>query len=217
MDVINGHIAEFKALRNQALSAGTQTVESEDLTKTLNRASSGHGYDDVKKEDREVARLRDLNTIHEREISALQKEIIGTYGIVNRMFGGGSSVRWGEGVKKEVYSEHNTNAKTSLAMARNIDERLKASAEKLRTLHDNWSAAHEPKEYEAALKAIEAALKDQIQLLDLQLQSLREAAREAYIVTSDAAVGRDWNFYKVIKADGAARALAISGLTDDDL
>ena len=215
-DVVKGHLSEFHSLRNQALSATTQTVENEDLTKTLNRASSGHGYDDVKKEDREVTRLRDLITVHEREISALEKEIAGTFTIVNRMFGGGTSVRWGEGVKANAYKEHNESAKTSLAMARSMDERLKASAQKTREAREKFDAAHEPKDYESTLRALEAALKEQIQILDVELESLREAAREAYIVTSDAAIGRDWKFYEVIKVDGAARSIAISGFTEDD-
>ena len=216
-DLVKDHLAQFQSLRNQALSATTHTTEKEDLTKTLNRASSGHGYEDVKKEDREVARLRDKITIHETEISALEREIAGTAKIVNRMFGGGESVRWGEGVKKEVYLEHNDNAKRARATARRLDEMLKASAQKLRDLREKWSSGKDPKDNEANLKALDAALLDQIKIMDTELESLRDAAREAYIITSDAAVGRDWNFYKVIKVDGAARANAISGLTDNDL
>jgi hypothetical protein len=217
VDLIKDHIAKFESVRHQAISAATQTVEKEDLTQTLNRASSGRGYDQPNKDDREVAQLRDKNKIHTVEISALEKEILGTAKIVSRMFGGGTSVRWGEGVKKEIYLEHNTNAKNALAMARNMDERLKASAQKVREIQDKWNAETDPKANLANLRALEAALMDQIKIMDVQLESLRDAAREAYIVTSDAAIGHDWNFYKIIKVDGAARALAISGLTDDDL
>jgi len=218
VDVIKDHIAKFESVRHQAISAATQTVEKEDLTQTLNRASSGHGYNDItNKDDREVAQLRDKNRIHTTEISALEKEILGTAKIVSRMFGGGKDVRWGEGVKKEIYLEHNTNAKTSMDMARNMDERLKAATQKVREIQDKWNTETDPKANLANMRALEAALMDQIKIMDVQLESLREAARQAYIITSDAAIGHDWNFYKVIKVDGEARALAISGLTDDDL
>jgi hypothetical protein len=216
-DLVKDHIAQFKSLRSQAISASMRGKDKEDLTDTLKRASRGGGYDDVKKENREVAKLRDRITIKEAEITALEREIVGTYKIVNRMFGGRADVRHGEGVKKQVYMEHNANAKMYLASARMMDERLKASAQKARDLRDQYARGNGPKDNETNLRALDAELANQIKILDLQLGSLRDAARAAYIVTSDAAIGRDWNFYKTIKVDGEARSLAISGLTDDDL
>jgi Tfp pilus assembly protein PilO len=214
-DLIKDHLGQFKALRSKAISATMRGRDKEDLTDTLKRAATG-SYNDVKKENREVAKLRDRITIHETEITVLEREITGTFKVLGRMFMGGQ-VKRGEGVKAVVYGEYNTKAKTALASAKAMDERLKVSAQKARELRDKYSSETDPTTNEATMRALVAELKNQLAILDLILMNLRTAAREAYVITSDAAIGKDWNFWKVVKVDGAARANAISGLTDDDL
>lgn len=216
-DVINTHIAEFKSIRSRALSVQMRGGRKEDLTVVLKRAADEHGYEDVKMEDRAWRKAQDLVTIHETEISVLEGEIAGMRSVVRRMFGETGDVRWGKGVHVKVFQSHNENAKRQFAQFKSMAPRLTEAVGKMRDQKEKWSAEHDPKARENLLREYDAYLISAIQIMDVQLTALRDAAKDAYVVTSQAAVDNPAaaKVWETIKADTVARSNATAGLDDD--
>ena len=217
VSVINTHLAEFRAIRSRALSVQMRGGRKEDLTDILNRASSEHGYDDVKAGDRAWRKAQDLVTIHETVLNTLEMEITGTRNVVQKMFSGRPDVRWGKGVHQKVFLEYNAKAKEKYSDFKAYAPRLTETTIKMREQKEKWSAEPDPKARENLLREYDAYLLSAIQLMEAILIALRETARAGYVVTSgsiseNAAYEKIWS---AIGADKSARGYALAGLDDD--
>ncbi len=216
VDLINTHIAEFKSLRSQALSVHMRGGRKEDLTVVLRRAADEQGYNDVPIGDRAWRKAQDLVTIHETEISVLEAEIAGTRNVVQRMFTGKGDVRWAKGVHVKVFQAHNENAKQHFATFRAQAPRLTEAVGKMRALKERWSAEPDPKARENLLREYDAFLLAAIQIMSVQLTALRDATRDAYVVTSERLVGNAAfaKLWETVNVDKIARDNAVAGLDD---
>ena len=216
-DMINTHIAEFKSLRSQALSVQMRGGRKEDLTVVLKRAANEHGYDDVDMKDRAWRNAQDLVTIHETELSLLEVEVVGTRNVVQQMFGGMKDIRWGKGVHQKVFQEHNQNVKQKYEVFKSLAPRLTDAVGKMRDQKEKWSAQPDPKARENLLREYDAYVLAAIQVMDQQVQALRDAAREGYVVTSEGVVATAdaKKLWEKLQVDALARTNAVAGLGED--
>jgi hypothetical protein len=211
VDVINTHISEFKSIRSQALSLAMRGGRKEELKDVLLRASNQHGYDDVDMKDRAWRFAQDLVAIHETQISVAEAEITGTRDIVQQMFGGAKDVRWGQGVSKKAWVEHNAKAKEKYESAKAFAPKLTEATIKMREIKEKWAAEPDPKARESILRDYDALLLSTIDLMTQQGLALRDTAREAFLVTSASFVDNPKyaKFWEVVQADRAERAAGL--------
>jgi hypothetical protein len=216
-DVINTHIAEFKSIRSQALSVQMRGGRKEDLTLVLSRAANEHGYDDVDMKDRAWRNAQDLVTIHETELSLLEVEVVGTRNVVQQMFGGRKDIRWGQGVHQKVFQEHNQNAKQKYESFKSLAPQLTDAVGKMREQKEKWSAEPDPKKRENLLREYDAYVLAAIQVMDQQVQALRDAAKDGYVVTNEGVVSTAdaKKLWEKLQVDTMARTNAVAGLSED--
>jgi hypothetical protein len=216
-DLIDTHLAEYRSLRSQALSAQMRGGRMEDPTVTMLRAANPQGYDDVKMEDRAWRFAQDLVAIHEWQLSVDEQEIVGTRGVVQRMFGPTGDVRWDKRVHAKVYEEHNQRAKEQWATFKSLAPQLTQWTGKMRDEKEKWAAEPDPKARENILREYDGMVLSTLQIMESQLAALRGAAREAYLVAIESTVSSPaaLQVWHEIGADTAARANAIGGRTDE--
>ena len=218
VNLIDHHIAKFAAVRSQSESLAMRNDPNDDIKKIRARSASPHGYDKLPPDQLELKKLSDAVAVKEADIATMSKKVEAANVVLHRMMPR-NEVRVGEGVKGSVYAKYNADAKEHRGMARTMDEKVKASAQKARDLRNQWSDAKDDSSRLAALRALDAELKEQRTIVELQLEYIREATRAAYVVTSDFGIGRDWDYFAAIKCDNNLRGLAINtaaGMVSED-
>jgi membrane-associated HD superfamily phosphohydrolase len=208
VDLVDHHIAKFAAVRSQSESLAMRNDPNEDVDKIRARSASKGAYDKLAPDQREIRKLTDGVALKEQEIATTSKRVEVANAVLTRMMP--NDVRRGEGVKFSVFKKYNADAKQYRDMARAMEPKLIASAKTARDLRNQWSEAKDDPSRLSALRALDAELKNQVAIVEVELEQIRAATRSAYIVTSDYGIGKDWDYFKAIGCDGPERSLAIN-------
>jgi Tfp pilus assembly protein PilP len=133
------------------------------------------------------------------------------------MFGGMKDIRWGKGVHQKVFQEHNQNVKQKYEIFKSLAPRLTDAVGKMREQKEKWSAEPDPKKRENLLREYDVYVLAAIQVMDQQVQALRDAAKDGYVVTSEGVVATAdaKKLWEKLQVDTMARTNAVAGLGED--
>lgn len=183
--VIEQHIEEFKSVRRNAQAAAMKQAPSQ----------TG-GDEDVKLADQEYVKLQVTVGDKESSISALRKEVRDSSKALGDAIGPKGSTALKFDVDSAVAQVQIAMGKSWIAQATDADKKQAALDPRIDELRNAWTAAQDPKDRLAALKALEKVLDERLKLMNMTIYYIREAAKAVYPITTRSAMSGNPAFWQ---------------------
>jgi hypothetical protein len=168
--LIDRHIYEFNQVRSNALMAAGRRDPNESIAAIRARLKKRNGYDKLKPEMRELARLQDQVADQDATINELRREIvIGREAIKKARF---------EDNIPEKFKKHYLPYKAALKEADQFQVQQAALGPRIQELRNKAFNAVGPEAQTEAWRQLEALLSSRHRLLRVVLNSLEEAGAE---------------------------------------
>ena len=178
IEVVRQHIRDFTQVRQRALSAGIRGGRDEKVEDIQKRASSKHGYDDVKIADRELVKLQDAIAVKEKQIAVAFVDVRNS----SRALGDVVSSKGDVALRSLHTDEERTGAReahsgamTRIKLAFALNPKQDELRAQIQTLREAVDKETDPAARLAALKPLDKALGERLAVLKSMIDQVQVA------------------------------------------